>query len=332
MSKRKQHRLTVLDKRAARAAVVAARRKLDEAEGPPDLLWFDYIVESTSGGKDSEVSQDVTTALARAAGVPEDRMVVVHADLGDMEWADARELAERQTARYGHRFEVVSRTGQISAGQCRNKQGVPLYAKGEAYGDLLDQVRHRHRQLKALGRDEPPWYGPGARYCTGDHKTNPCGALFTQLATEWRKANPELAKTRPCRILDVCGMRAQESHARAIRPQVAVRTSTKNQHVVTWLPIKWWSLGEVWVHIFDNELEYHPAYDLGMPRLSCVLCPFAGRDALMVAAEHNPELLARFVAVEREVGWAFKQGLKLEDIQTALKRGERAKRAKDWAA
>ncbi len=41
--------------------------------------------------------------------------------------------------------------------------------------------------------------------------------------------------------------------------------------------------------------------------MSCAFCVFASRDALMIAGHHNPELLAEYVAVEREIGWSFKR-------------------------
>jgi hypothetical protein len=59
---------------------------------------------------------------------------------------------------------------------------------------------------------------------------------------------------------------------------------------------------------------------------------FASREALMIAGEHNRELLAEYVKVEQETGYAFKQGQPLADIQEALERGERSKMAPDWSA
>jgi 3'-phosphoadenosine 5'-phosphosulfate sulfotransferase (PAPS reductase)/FAD synthetase len=74
----------------------------------PDLASYDWIVVASSGGKDSQAMLDLVAERAAAAGVAH-RVVVVHADLGRVEWAGTRELAERQAAHYAVRFEVVRR-------------------------------------------------------------------------------------------------------------------------------------------------------------------------------------------------------------------------------
>lgn len=283
-----------------------------------DLTEFDIIVVSTSAGKDSQAMLDHVVKLAEAAGV-RDRVCAVHADLGRVEWKGTKELAAEQAAAYGVPFAVVSRMGKVSKGQSKNGNR-PLYAKGESYGDLLDQVEKRDAQLKAQGKSAPPWFSSAARYCTADFKRGPIGGYFTALAKAWSKENPGAG--RPCRILDCIGLRAQESPARAKKENLKVRTSTKAQHVVTWLPIQDWSEEKVWATIKASGVPHHPAYDAGMPRLSCVFCCFASKDALMIAGKHNPELLAEYVRVERETGFSFKSDLALADVEAALAAGE----------
>lgn len=290
-----------------------------------DLTSYDVIAVSSSAGKDSQAMLDYLVELADKVGV-RDRIVVIHADLGRVEWAGTKELAEEQAAAYGVRFECVSRIGTISDG--RSKDGNPLYAKGEARGDLLDQVEHRAAQLKAQGKDSPAWMSSASRYCTADHKRGPIGTVFTKLASEWKKASGE---SRPCRILDCQGLRAEESPARAKKENFKVRTSTKTQHVDTWLPIQDWKVEQVWDRIKASGVRYHYAYDLGMPRLSCVFCIFAPKAALMVAGKHNPELLAEYVRVETETGYSFKADLSLADVQAELAAGaEVDAKVADW--
>lgn len=292
-----------------------------------DLTKFDVIVVSTSAGKDSQAMMDHVCKLAEAQGV-KDRVVSVHADLGRVEWEGTHELAAEQAAAYGIPFTIVSRIGTISNGA--SKTGTPLYAKGEARGDLLTQVERRAAQLKAQGKDAPAWFSSAARYCTADFKRGPIGTFFTQTAKDWRKATGE---SRPCRILDCIGLRAQESPARAKKENLKVRTSTKTQHVVTWLPIQDWSEERVWDTIHASGVRYHRAYDLGMPRLSCVFCCFASKDALMIAGKHNRALLAEYVRVERETGYSFKTDLALADIQAELEAGAEApEKATGWDA
>lgn len=316
MSKR---RLSMVDAKAQ-------LRARDERMPDPDLESYDFIVISSSAGKDSQAQLTHVTGLCAALGI-EDRIVVVHCDLGRVEWQGTLELAREQADVYGHRFEVVTRIGLVSKGLTRG--GAPLYPKGARYGDLLDQVLRRHIQLMRNGKNAPAWPSADARWCTSDFKRGPVGTLFTALAKEWRELT---GLKRPCRILDCIGLRADESKGRAKADQLSKRTHTVRQHVDTWLPIKWWSVDEVWDTIRESGVPSHPAYSYGMPRLSCAFCVFASRDALMIAGQHNPELLAEYVAVEREIGWSFKQGLALADIQAALAKGERAKTATDWSA
>lgn len=254
----------------------------------PDLTTYDWIVVNSSAGKDSQVTLDEVVRLASEAGV-KDRIVVVHSDLQRAEWAGVRELAERQARHYGVRFEVVTR----------------------AQGDLLTHVRQRGM-----------WPSSTARYCTSDHKRGQVARLFTQLWAE----SPWYQRSRGVCILNCLGLRAAESPARAKRqPFTRDARQTNSRRVVdTWLPVHAWSEGDVWTRIRESGVPHHFAYDLGMPRLSCCFCIFAPRDALLLAGQHNPGLLAQYVETEQEIGHTFKADLSLASIAQALARGERA--------
>jgi len=288
-----------------------------------DLSEYDVIVVSTSGGKDSQAMMDHVVRMAEAANV-KDRVVAVHADLGRVEWKGTKELAAEQAEAYGIPFTVVSRIGTISNGV--SKCGTPLYVKGEARGDLLSQVEKRDAQLKAQGKVAPPWFSAAARYCTADFKRGPIGGYFTAVAKAWKATTGE---SRPCRILDCIGLRAQESPARAKKENLKVKTSTKGQHVVSWLPIQDWSEDKVWATIKESGVKSHYAYDLGMPRLSCVFCCFAPKGALMIAGKANPELLDEYIAVEKSTGFTFKNDLSLEEVKAAIAADEAADLG-DW--
>ncbi|MGV9679214.1 hypothetical protein ACWDSJ_28365 [Nocardia sp. NPDC003482] len=74
----------------------------------PDIAEYDVCLVNSSAGKDSQAMLDVVADTARTAGVL-DRLVVVHADLGDAEWPETAGLAAEHAAFYGLRFEVVAR-------------------------------------------------------------------------------------------------------------------------------------------------------------------------------------------------------------------------------
>lgn len=245
----------------------------------PDLVSYDVILVNSSAGKDSQAMLTHVVELADAAGVERARIVVVHADLGRVEWQGARELAERQAAAYGLRFEVVRRER----------------------GDLLDQIEARGMFPSST-----------ARYCTSDQKTSQVAKLMTRLAAEHRAAGD----TASIRILNCLGIRADESPARAKKAAFGPDTAATNgrRTVNRWLPIFDWSTDEVWATIRRSGLPHHPAYDAGMPRLSCVFCVLAGQKELVLAARLNPELAAEYVAVEARIGHRFRNDLSMKQI------------------
>ncbi len=97
---------------------------------PPRLCDYDCLVVNSSAGKDSQAMLDMVAQQAKAEEVL-DRLVVVHADLGRVEWPGTRELAERQARHYGVRFEVVTRQQETSSTTSRNADVGPLAQQAE---------------------------------------------------------------------------------------------------------------------------------------------------------------------------------------------------------
>jgi 3'-phosphoadenosine 5'-phosphosulfate sulfotransferase (PAPS reductase)/FAD synthetase len=98
------------------------------------------------------------------------------------------------------------------------------------------------------------------------------------------------------------------------------------------LPIHEWSAAQVWARIRASGVPHHPAYDLGMPRLSCVFCVFSSRPALILAARHNPELLAEYVRVEQAIGHTFRKDQPIAEIAAAVAAGEEPGPITTWEA
>jgi 3'-phosphoadenosine 5'-phosphosulfate sulfotransferase (PAPS reductase)/FAD synthetase len=259
-----------------------------------DLTRFDWIVLNSSGGKDSQAMLDVVVEQADRALVPRSRLLVAHADLGRVEWPGTRQLAEEQARHYGLAFVAVARP----------------------QGDLLDHIARRGM-----------FPSPTARYCTSNHKRAQVLKVLTRLADESRRAG-----VRVCRILNCLGLRAEESPARARRRPFAPNEAASNgrRWVDDWLPLHSWTSEQVWARIRASGVRHHPAYDLGMPRLSCCFCIFSPRSALLLAGKHNPELLAEYVAVEKQIGHRFRKELSLAEVQDALRRGEKPGPIQDW--
>jgi 3'-phosphoadenosine 5'-phosphosulfate sulfotransferase (PAPS reductase)/FAD synthetase len=270
---------------------------------PDELIRdADWVVVSSSGGKDSQAMLSYVARRARALGML-DKVVVVHADLGRVEWSGTRELAEEQARLAGvTRFEVVRATG----------------------ADLLERVILRFQKLKAKverearekGEDPaavkvpPAWPSSAARWCTSDVKRGPIRTLYTRLTDELAHLG------RPVRILACIGQRAAESDSRAKLAPVEIDRSASNgkRHITTWRPIHGWSDTRVWREIAESGLPYHEAYDWGNRRLSCVFCVLGCNSDLVNGARQMPELAAAYARTEVTVGADFKKGLSMREI------------------
>ena len=257
-----------------------------------DLTSYDIILVNTSGGKDSQTTLRYVARAARCRGVP-GRVVAVHCDLAHEEWPGARELAQEQVRLYGVPFRVVKR-----------KQG------------LVEHILERGK-----------WPSPACRYCTSYMKRDQVAKLITSLVN-----GHECHFDRPIRILNVMGMRAEESPARAkLKPFCRDERLTNGKRIVDrWLPIHDWKVEDVWKDIRISGIPHHFAYDLGMPRLSCVFCIFAPRPALMLAGKHNMALLREYVAMEEKMGHTFRKDFALKEVLADLEAGVEPERVQDW--
>lgn len=265
------------------------------AVDPVDLRSYDLILVNTSGGKDSALAAWYIRQLAEPLGLL-DRVLLVHATFPE-EWPGTVELVRRQAAALGLPIEVVSR--------------------GEA---LLDYVLRR-RKWPGLTRQ--------ARYCTSDFKRAPIDRVITARTPRRRW------QLRPWRVLAIMGIRADESRERANRRPFQERIRPGQitngvRSVDEWYPLFHLSTGNVWRLIREIGLEMHPAYEQGMPRLSCRFCIFAPRGALIRAGHLHRELLEKYAAVEHEIGHSFKKDLKIAEIPDTVERGENPSVVTAW--
>ncbi|MCF6391265.1 MULTISPECIES: phosphoadenosine phosphosulfate reductase family protein [Mycobacteriaceae] len=258
----------------------------------PDLRSYDWILVSSSAGKDSQAALDVVAEAASQAGAL-DRVVVVHADLGEAEWDGVPELAAEHAAHYGLRFELA-----------RRERDGALYT-------ILDHVQQRGM-----------WPSSQQRWCTSDFKRGPIRKVMTKLVAELRDSDQVVG--RPVHLLNVMGLRAEESSARARRQPYAPNPSASNgrRRVDDWYPIHELSTTQVWQRVRSAGTRPHPAYLEGMSRLSCRFCVLASRADLVCSARLNPELARRYAAVETQTGHRFRADLSMADIIAEAAAGE----------
>lgn len=283
----------------------------------PDLASYHIILINSSAGKDSLAMLIHLVELADRQGVPRSRIVVVYASLGVVVHPGTLELARAHAQAYGLRFEVVSRAENLmdqirTRRRTLNAQAQVLLAEAEALAAAGWHRLAKMARLDALKKwQTPAWPSSQARYCTSDQKVAQVLKLITRLVDELVAAGVE----GPIRILNCLGIRAEESPDRA-KKQPFGRDSASNskRHVDRWLPIFDWTVEDVWNTIRRSGLPYHPAYDAGLPRLSCVFCVLAGRRELVLAARMYPDLAYEYVLLERDVGHTFRKDVSMAEI------------------
>jgi len=259
-----------------------------------NLHEYTLIIINSSAGKDSLASMWEINRMAQEQNFPADKIFVSHQCLGKMEWPGTRELAERQARKFGWGFEVS---------KYRDAAGQEI--------SLLEYAEKRGK-----------WPAKKQRWCTSEFKRGAGARVVTKLTKG----------LGDCKVLHVFGFRAQESADRAKKQTLVLNTriSSKKRKVYDYLPIHNWSSFEVWATIKGAGLEYHPAYDLGMPRLSCVFCSCSPFQALVIAGKHNPQLLDEYVKVEAKIGHTFTAAHSLAEVKAVVEAGAIVESVEDW--
>jgi len=242
-----------------------------------------------SGGKDSQALYAVIKSW-----VPADQIVVVHADLGDVEWDG---IQDHIKANIQHPLNVVEATPY--------KDGTPK--------TLLERIDRNHRRLVAAGRNVNPWPDNNNRFCTGELKTDPI----------WKYIRHHPAKI----AINCVGIRAEESTRRSkANPLKINKKNTCSDRVqraaFDFYPIFDLFEIDVWNIIAADGQKRHHAYDDGNDRLSCKFCVFGSPGDWQNAARHDPALYAWYVEAEKRYGFTIKQdkpieewvGIRVEDL------------------
>lgn len=224
------------------------------------------FVINHSGGKDSQAMYLKVSKL-----VPKAQIVLVHADLGDVEWEGAKE-------------HIIATTGGEPLHVCRSRRG------------LLQMIEERGM-----------FPSPSQRQCTSDLKRGPIERTIRGIVEDRTAQYPGVrtAMEAGARIVVNCmGMRAAESSGRAkLQPFKLSKSNSKNyREWYDWLPIHDWTTDEVFVAIAAAGQEPHWAYAAGMSRFSCCFCIMSSKADLSTAARLNPKLYAKYVGLERSTG------------------------------
>lgn len=136
-----------------------------------------------------------------------------------------------------------------------------------------------------------------ARFCTDTLKTQPCQKFMKRYMAEHNLTYG----------ISALGIRSEESPARAKKSpwkdlEKGLTAPTKDRFFAEWYPIFDYTIEQVWKEISDAGQKPHRVYSEGWSRLSCVICVFGKKSEHKLAAKTHPELFAKMVQLEKDLG------------------------------
>lgn len=234
------------------------------------------VAVGVSGGKDSHAIAWALSKLLKDYTGPK---VLIHSDLREVEWLDSLPACQRIADRISWELIVCGRPagGMMERWESRWQSSIRRYVDMVTVAVVL------------------PWSTPAMRFCTSELKVDPiCAALKRRFGK--------------VPIINVTGVRAEESSSRAQQPVSAPGGPKLPPGSLTWRPLHPWLLQDVWDAIAESGVEAHEAYRLfGSSRVSCRFCILAN-EADLKASLKDPEAAAiyrRMCELELESGFAF---------------------------
>ncbi len=259
-----------------------------------DLLAHNCVVAiGVSGGKDSDACAIAVSRHLDQIGHTGPR-VLIHADLGRVEWRDSLPSCQRLAQRLGWELIVVQRKA----------------------GDMLARWQGRWANNVARYNDLScvklilPWSTPSMRFCTSELKVD----VITSV----------LKKRFPGQdIVNVAGIRRQESVNRRRMPVSSpqAKLQRKGTAGITWNAIIEWPIEDVLATIASAGLDLHEAYAVyGASRVSCAYCIMSSLPDLIAATSctDNQDLYVQMVELEADSTFAFQGNRWLADIAPGL--------------
>ena len=251
------------------------------------------VAIGVSGGKDSDVAAIATSDRLNDLGHAGPR-ILIHADLGRVEWDASLPQCQRLADRLGLELVVVRRTK----------------------GDMMDRwiqrwednvQRYIHLECVKLIL---PWSTASMRFCTSELKTS---VICAELVRRFPNTT----------ILSVAGIRREESATRAKaqpqKPQNKLINKTHNTTGYTWLPILDWTLDEVRALHSERNFPMHPTYQTNS-RVSCRYCILGSHDDLLASTtwDETHPLYREMVDLEIVSTFAFQDAGWLGDLAPQL--------------
>lgn len=198
-----------------------------------------------SGGKDGAAAAIRLASYLDEVGHTGPR-VLIHSDLGRVEWKDSLPRCEALAKRLGWELMVV------------NRKAGDMMARWE--GRWANNVA-RYESLECV-KLILPWSTPSMRFCTSELKT---AVICSALSKRFKGQN----------ILSVTGVRHAESAARAKMPICSPQPllTKKGVEGYNWNAIIEWPTEDVYAYHEEVDEPLHEAYTkYGSSRVSCSFC------------------------------------------------------------
>ncbi|TVX92246.1 phosphoadenosine phosphosulfate reductase family protein [Paenibacillus agilis] len=212
---------------------------------------------SHSGGKDSQAMYAMLVKV-----IPHAQIVVVHADLGAVEWPGVQQHIVENTQHPMNVVQAVKKDGQQKT--------------------LLGMVSERGK-----------WPSSSCRQCTSDLKRDP---IMKFIRHDLKARGSYLAVN--CIGIRATESTAR---AKKEPLKLNVRESKAGRQVYDWMPIFDLATNEVFQVIRTAGQEPFWAYEKN-ERLSCVFCIMGSINDLKHGAEKNQELYRTYVELEKQIG------------------------------
>jgi 3'-phosphoadenosine 5'-phosphosulfate sulfotransferase (PAPS reductase)/FAD synthetase len=253
------------------------------------------VAIGVSGGKDSCAAAIATVVHLDSVGHAGPR-ILIHSDLGTVEWRDSLPTCERLAAHLGLELVVVRRAAGDMMGRWETR---------------WENSKRRYADLSCV-RVILPWSTPAMRFCTSELKS-------AVIAAELVRRFPGQA------IVSASGVRRDESDGRADAPTCKVnpRLASKRRATrgVDWNPIAAWLEADVYAFLAAKDFALHEGYTkYGMSRISCVNCIMSSADDLRASSTcpDNHPVTRRMVALEVASTFAFQGARWLGDVRPEI--------------
>jgi 3'-phosphoadenosine 5'-phosphosulfate sulfotransferase (PAPS reductase)/FAD synthetase len=253
------------------------------------------VAIGVSGGKDSCAVAFATIEYLDSIGHTGPR-VLIHSDLGRVEWKASLPTCERLAEILGLELIVVRREA----------------------GDMMDRwlTRWRNNVARYVNLECVklilPWSTPSMRFCTSELKV----AVICR----------ELIKRFPGQtIVSVSGIRREESARRAKAPivqeQKKLASKTHKTTGIDWHPILDWKIEDVFSYLKARDFPLHEAYTAyGSSRVSCAFCILGSQSDFKASAScpDNQDIYREMVQLEAASSFGFQDAKWLADTAPEL--------------